>query len=196
MVCYHYTVRQCTVALMYGRSYVLSLFYCMYCILYIVQRPIHFRAKVVYSARRKRFSALKKKLSLFREFLKLTFEMFLSAPQYRHPISVTTYICTHPYYTYTSSSSYSLLNHMARCRVALERPSACEATVIQEVQVGTIEQRQNIESALPGLEPECIRLYTSNVIRVSDRLCAVFDWAIIIKELFSSNEEQNARKIF
>lgn len=76
------------------------------------------------------------------------------------------------------------------------RPSACEATVVHEIQVGSAVQQQTIESTSPGTEPESVLLYSTNDTVGSNKLCVGLDWANLVTELFRSRVERNARKIF
>lgn len=80
----------------------------------------------------------------------LPLDIFLSDTRYRHPISVVMFTCTHPRCSHSCSTSINLQSHMARHHVRLEGSSACESTVVHEVQVKTVGQKQSIKSASSG----------------------------------------------
>lgn len=60
---------------------------------------------------------------------------FFYASCYRYPISAKMQFCTLPHCTYRSSSMFNLQHHMARYPVRQEGLSACDVTVVCEVQV-------------------------------------------------------------
>lgn len=77
----------------------------------------------------------------------------------------------------------------------LKGPGTCEAAVVHKVQVGSIELHQIIENALPGVETESIRSYSSNITERIDISRGVLDWAFIPTKLVRSGEERYARKL-
>lgn len=105
---------------------------------------------------RREFSVLKRIYRLCRAFSVLSLDMFLSALWYEPPVSVIIYECTHPHRPYSANLLFNLQHHMARCPVRFESPSACEATVVHEVQIEGAVQQQSIESTLSATEPESV----------------------------------------
>lgn len=84
---------------------------------------------------------------------------------------------------------------MARCRVRLVGPSACESKAVHEVHLRSAARKQRSESVFPSIESESARPYNSNSTFRSDTLCTVIDRPFLITELFRSGTERYARKI-
>lgn len=84
---------------------------------------------------------------------------------------------------------------MARRRVRLEVPIACEETVVPHILVVYEVQRQSTKSALPHTEPDSEHSYSFNDTEGSNTLISVRNRAILITELFRSGPEQYVSKI-
>lgn len=130
-------------------------------------------AEVVRGASEKMVSVLVAICRLFTGACELTVEMIFAASRYRYPFSVNICVCRHTHRTYLNSSSFNQHNHMKRCHVRLKGPSACEATVLHEVQVHCAVQQHCNDSDLGGIDLEsydCI----SPVIQRSVIQCVLF----------------------
>lgn len=76
---------------------------------------------------------------------------------------------------YSRASSFHLLQHIAWYGVKLERPSACELTVVHEVKMGSAVQQERIESAFPGTAAVSVRFFKKNDTMLSYTMCVVLD---------------------
>lgn len=77
----------------------------------------------------------------------------------------------------------------------MEGPTACEATVVHEIHVGSAVQKHSIKTTLPGTEPEFVRFWRSNETDGSDRLCDFMDLAILIRKLLANGTGRYVKKI-
>lgn len=105
-------------------------------------------ARVMCSAPRWRFKMSVTDMSSFHQVLHSHLQVSFFASLYIHSKSVIMYVCTHPYVTYSSSSSINLHHHMAKCRVRWQRGLAVEAKAVQKVQVESAVQQRSSESAM------------------------------------------------
>lgn len=98
-----------------------------------------------------------------------------------------------PYCTFSSSWSFSLHHHMARCCVRLEGHGARGATAWHEIQLECAVWQWSMERSISAMELDSVRSYRSNDTERSKTMSADFSWALLIMELFKRGEEWFAK---
>lgn len=77
----------------------------------------------------------------------------------------------------------------------LEGHGAGGVMTMHEVQAGSPVQQQSIKSTIIAMELGVVLFHSSNDTKRSETMCAVFNWAFLVIELFKSGAQWYAKKV-